>query len=340
MKSAIYFGKEDIRIADRDVPEISDGEILLRVKAVGVCPTDVKAFYSGSKSIITPRILGHEVSGIVEKSKTDKFIAGDRVNIAADNPCNVCDRCLRGLHNMCRNLTSLGVNVDGGYSEFMRIPEEYIKNGMVIKLSKDVTFLEGTFIEPVAVSINALSLANPGKIRKAVIIGDGPNAMIHLQLLKKYYKVPEVYITGMVKSRLQLAMKFGASRAIDVLNENDALESINGNVDLVDITIGNKKALDQALAFIDAGTYIVVFAGSLEDSSITTSMNKLHYNQVTYTGSTGTTLEHYIEGADIVNKKILDLESIISKTFPIDSIKKAFLYSKELEGIKGAITFN
>ncbi len=339
MRAAVYFNKEDIRIADLDIPEIFEGEILLRVKAVGVCPTDVKAFYSGSQSINKPRILGHEVSGTVEKTKTDKFIVGDRVNVAADNPCMVCDRCLRGLHNMCRNLTSLGVNIDGGYSEFMRIPAEYINNGMVIKLSSNVTFLEGTFVEPVAVSINALELANPKKIKKAIIIGDGPNAMIHLQLLKRYYGAPEVYVTGMTKARLKLATKLGASKAIDILHEKDLLQCISGNMDLIDITIGNAGALNQALTFLDAGSYVVVFGGSLEDSIITTSMNKLHYNQITFTGSTGTTIDHYIKAADVVNRKILDLESIISKTFPIEAIQKAFLYSKELEGIKGAVTF-
>ena len=340
MKSAVYLGKENIRVEDLDIPQISGGELLLRVKAVGVCPTDVKAFYSGSSSIATPRILGHEVSGIIEKSKSDEFAVGARVNVAADSPCMVCDRCLRGLHNMCRNLTSLGVNVDGGYSEFMRIPADYIKNGMVIKLSDNVSFIEGTFVEPVAVSINALSLARPEKIRKAIIIGDGPNAMIHLQLLKKYYKVPEVYVTGIIESRLQMARNFGASKAIDVVHDHDSLENIKGNMDFIDITIGNRKALDQALTFIDAGTYLVVFGGSLEDSIITTSMNQLHYNQVTYTGSTGTTLEHYNEAAGIVNNKILDLENIISKAFPIETIKDAFLYSRELKGMKGAITFD
>lgn len=340
MKSAIYSGKEDIKIVESDIPKISDGELLLKVKAVGVCPTDVKAFYSGSKSIITPRVLGHEVSGIIEKSNSSQFNVGDSVNVAADNPCMVCDRCQRGLHNMCRNLTSLGVNVDGGYSEFMRIPSEYVKNGMVIKLSKNVSFIEGTFIEPVAVSINALSLANPARIKKAVIIGDGPNAMIHLQLLKRYYKVKDVYITGMIKSRLELAMKFGATQAIDVVDNPDGLIAIAGNMDLIDVTIGNKKALDQALQFLDSGSYMVIFGGSLEDSAITTSMNQLHYNQITFTGSTGTTLEHYTEAAGIVNSKILDLQGIVSKTFSLDEIKNAFQYSRELSGIKGAITFD
>ena len=340
MKSAIYFGKEDVKIIDSKMPEIADGEILLQVKAVGVCPTDVKAYYSGSHSIITPRVLGHEVSGIVAKSLNDKFIAGERVNVAADNPCMVCDRCLRGLHNMCRNLTSLGVNVDGGYSEYMRIPADYIKNNMVIKLSDDVSFVEGSFVEPVAVSLNALSLARPEKIKKAVIIGDGPNAMIHLQLLKHYYNVPEVFVTGMMRERLDMAIKFGASKAINVLENQDELQNIKGDIDLVDITIGNKKALDQALGYLDAGTTLVVFGGSLEDSTITTSMNQLHYNQITFTGSTGTTLEHYAEAANIVNRKILDLESIVSRAFPLSSLKEAFQYSKDLKGLKGAIIFD
>lgn len=340
MKAAIYYGKENIKIVDSATPAISPGEILLKVKAVGVCPTDVKAYYSGSHSIITPRVLGHEVSGIVEKSMSKGFEPGERVNIAADNPCMVCDRCLRGLHNMCRNLASLGVNVDGGYSEYMRVPADYIKNNMVIKLVDNISFIEGTFVEPVAVSLNALSLARPEKIKKAVIIGDGPNAMIHLQLLKHYYNVPEVFVTGMMKERLDMATKFGASRTINVIENPEELQTIKGNMDLIDITIGNRKALDQAIEYVDAGSTMVIFGGSLEDSSITTSMNQLHYNQITFTGSTGTTLDHYAEAAGIVNRKILDLGSIVSKAFPLSSLKDAFQYSRELKGLKGAITFD
>ncbi len=340
MKASFFYDKENIQLEEIKKPRIFQNEILVKVKAVGVCPTDVKAYYYGSNSIKAPKIMGHEVSGIIVETKSKKFKIGDRVNIAADNPCMVCDRCIRGLHNLCRNIISLGVNIDGGYSEYMKVPPEYIDNNMVIKLADNISFIEGTFIEPVAVSLNALSLAHPQNIKKAIIIGDGPNAMIHLQLLKRYYNVHEVYITGMISTRLELARKLGVDGAINIENEPAILMNIKDNIDLVDITIGNGKALGQALSVMDAGTSLVIFGGSIQDSDIKVSMNKIHYNQITITGSTGTSLPHYIEAAKIVNSGILDLKSIISKTFTINQMEEAFRYSRNLEGIKGAIIFD
>lgn len=339
MKAAVFLGKDSISVKDIDTPSIKKGELLLKVSAVGVCPTDVKAFYNGSSSIKTPRILGHEVSGIVHDSRTDLFKPGDRVNVAADNPCMKCDRCLRGLHNMCRNITSLGVNLDGGYAEYMRIPKEFLDNNMVTKLSDRTSFIEGTFIEPVAVSINALSLTQPKKSDVAVVIGDGPNAMIHLQLLKRFYGVRRVIVTGMIPHRLQLAKELGAEEVMDVVSTPESIGLLGHDSDIVDITIGNGKALEQAMSLAEAGTRIVVFGGSMKDTPIPISMNGVHYNQITVTGSTGTNIFNYLEAAKLVNSGVLDLRKLISETFSLEQINEAFSYSREMKGIKGAITF-
>lgn len=339
MKSAIFLGKDSISVEDVELPHIKDGELLIKIKAVGVCPTDVKAFYFGSSSIKTPRILGHEVAGIVQNSRTDLFNPGDRINVAADNPCMKCDRCLRGLHNLCRNITSLGVNVDGGYAEYLRVPKEFVENHMVAKLTDNISFIEGTFIEPVAVSLNALSLTQPKNSDTAVIIGDGPNAMIHLQLLKKFYGIKKVLVMGMLPHRLKLARDLGATDAIDISSEPDYATHLGHDFDIIDITIGNGKALEQAMTLADAGTRIAVFGGSIKDSPIPITMNGVHYNQITVTGSTGTSAPNYFEAVKIVNTGILDLKTLISKTFSLEDIVESFGYSKDMRGIKGAITF-
>lgn len=339
MKAAVFLGKDSVSVKDIETPLIKKGELLLKVSAVGVCPTDVKAFYNGSSSIKTPRILGHEVSGIVHDSRTELFNPGDRVNVAADNPCMKCDRCLRGLHNMCRNITSLGVNIDGGYAEYMRIPKEFIDNNMVTRLANTTSFIEGTFIEPVAVSLNALSLIQPKKADFAVVIGDGPNAMIHLQLLKRFYGLRKVAVTGMLPHRLELAKELGADLVIDVVSTPDPTGLLGHDSDIVDITIGNNKALEQAMSLAESGTRIAVFGGSIKDTPIPITMNSVHYNQITVTGSTGTSISHYLEATKLVNSGVLDLKKLISETFNLKQITEALSYSREMKGIKGAITF-
>jgi len=338
MKAAIFHGKQDIRLEEQEIPGISEGEILIRVQAVGVCPTDVKAYYFGSSSISVPRILGHEVSGIVEKSKNPLFRNGDRVNVAADNPCLKCDRCRRGLHNLCENITSLGVGVNGGYAEYMAVPKSYVDNNMVIKINDMLSFEEATFIEPVAVSLHALSLVSPTQSDKAVIIGDGPNALIHLQLLERVFKVRNIILIGLSESRLSVANEIAKVKTLNPSKmEGKITDYVGKSVDIVDITIGNRAALDEAMEIMDYGTRMLVFAGSSQDSEIPVTMNSVHYTQRLYTGSTGTNLSHYTDAAHIVNSGILNLKALYSKKFSLDQIVDAFEYSKNLSGLKGII---
>ena len=338
MKAAVLYGKEDVRIEERIIPEIDEGQVLIRVKAVGVCPTDVKAYYFGSNSISLPRILGHEVSGIVEKSKNASLRPGTRVNVAADVPCLKCERCRRGLHNLCENLTSLGVGVDGGYSEYMVVPESFVDRYMVIALADSISYEEATFIEPVAVSLHALSLISPRENDKAVIIGDGPNALIHLQLLERIFKLNDVSVIGLSESRLAVASGLGNIKAVNPSNTIGKIsDAVGKSVDIIDVTVGNKSALDEAMEIMDYGTRMLVFGGSIKDTEIPVTMNSIHYTQRLYTGTTGTNLSHYTEAARIVNSGKLDLKSLYTKEFKLDQIKDAFEYSRNLSGLKGII---
>jgi L-iditol 2-dehydrogenase len=338
MKAAIYKGREDIEISEVPEPDVNDGEILVRVSKVGVCPTDVKAYYFGSQSIKRPIILGHEVSGVVAKSKNSKFEIGDRVNVSADNPCMKCSRCLRGLHNLCLNIQSLGINLNGGYAEFLSVPSRFIENGMVIKLSKELSFEDATFIEPTAVSIHAISLVASNYLRRAVIIGDGPNSLIHLQILKRIYKVESVTVIGLSSERLDVAKKLGADLVINLKDEKESLSSIkNMGIDLVDITIGNREAMNEAIEISDVGTRFLIFGGSLNDTQIPLTMNNVHYNQIVFAGSTGTNLSNYYKAADIVNSGVMDFRSLVTKEFKLSEIVEAFEYSKNMKGLKGII---
>ncbi len=340
MKAAIYKGKENIVISEIPDPIINDGEILVKVSSVGVCPTDVKAYYFGSKSIKTPIILGHEVSGYVASSKNSKFKNGDRVNVAADNPCMKCSRCLRGLHNLCLNIQSLGVNINGGYSEYLAVPESFIKNGMVIKLSDKISFEDATFIEPTAVSIHAINLVASEFLKKAVIIGDGPNALIHLQIMKKLYKVERVIVVGLSRERLEIASKLGANQVLNLNENKESFSSLKEiGLDLVDITIGNREAMMEALEISDVGTRFLIFGGSLNDTQIPLTMNDFHYKQLVFAGSTGTNLHNYYRAAELVNSGSMDFSSIVSKRFKLSDIIKAFEYSRNLKGLKGVIDF-
>ena len=338
MKASVYYGKDSLVVEDRPMPTMSSGEAILEVMSVGVCPTDVKSFFLGSSSIKPPIILGHEVSGVIHDSNTHLLKAGRRVNVAADSPCLACATCKKGFQNLCPNMKSLGVNIDGGYSQFMKIPKDFIDKGLVYDINDDIGFDEGALMEPVAVSVHCLNLVHYDHIENAVVIGDGPNALIHLQLLKRVKKVGNVIVIGLSAERLRMASSFGADMTINPSNGQSAIERLRETgVDLIDITIGNMDAMSEAKKIMGKGTSVLVFGGSVHDSALPITMNEVHYNQFTLTGSSGTSTDNYALATNIVNSGIIDLKGLITRKFALTEIHEAMAYSKELKGLKSVV---
>ncbi len=335
MKSVIYYGKDNMVLKEVPIPAVSQGEAILEVRSVGVCPTDVKAFFMGSSSVKSPVVLGHEVSGVIHESNTSRLNDGQRVNVAADSPCLQCTVCKKGFQNLCPDMTSLGVNIDGGYSRFMRINKDFVNKGLVYDLNDKISFDEGALIEPVAVSLHCLNLVSWDGIENAVVIGDGPNALIHIQLLKKVKNVENVIVLGLSAERLHMASALGADRTVNVLDGQSDLDMLKGTgVDVIDITIGNREAMIEAKKIVGKGSRVLVFGGSIQDSQLPFTMNELHYDQLTMTGSSGTSIGNYILAADIVNSRIIDLKRLITERFSLSKVHDALVYSREMKGLK------
>ena len=143
MKVAVYYNNKDIRLEERPKPIIKEGEILVKVKASGICGTDVMEWYRIKKA---PRILGHEIAGEIIESKSNKFKVGQRVFVSHHVPCNKCKYCLEGNHTACDTLHA-GNYDPGGFSEFIRVPKINVELGTYI-LPENVSYGEGTMIEP------------------------------------------------------------------------------------------------------------------------------------------------------------------------------------------------
>ncbi|MFZ5800704.1 MAG: alcohol dehydrogenase catalytic domain-containing protein, partial [Candidatus Omnitrophota bacterium] len=145
MKVCVYYDNKDIRIEERPKPQIKAGEILVKIRASGICGTDVMEWYRIKKA---PRVLGHEISGEIEESKAEKFKVGQRVFVSHHVPCNKCKFCREGNHTACETLHK-GNYDPGGFSEFIRVPKMNVESGTYV-LPAGVSYAEGTMIEPLA----------------------------------------------------------------------------------------------------------------------------------------------------------------------------------------------
>ncbi|WP_158613802.1 alcohol dehydrogenase catalytic domain-containing protein [Sulfodiicoccus acidiphilus] len=338
MLAAVYRGPLKITVEQVDAPQIDEGEVLIRVRAVGVCPTDVKIYKRGSNSVRSPIVLGHEVSGEVVESKDPAFQVGTRVNVAADAPCLTCSNCRRGLENICTSMLSIGMNVDGAYAEMMRVPREFLDRGLVLPLPDEVSWEEGALIEPVAVSLHALSLVRPRSQDLVVVVGDGPNALIHVKLLKGVFGVRKLVVVGMKDHRLRAAMDFGADRVIRVNElENESNSLLNEGVDVLDLTVSNRESVAEAMSLMTSGTRMVIFGGATLDVPLHVSANKVHYGQLTLTGSTGTTVNEYREAHRLLSGRKVDLRGLVSHRFSLSEVKKALEFAESQEGLKSVV---
>ena len=247
MLVAKYYKNDDVRIEEMTKPVIGQGEILVKVVASGICGTDVMEWYRIKKA---PRILGHEIAGNIVESKTDRYKVGDRVFVSHHVPCDECKYCLAGDHTACDTLH--GGNYDpGGYSEYVRVPAINVEKGVYV-LPKNVSYVEGTMIEPLACVVRAHRIIGVGKSQTVLILGSGVSGLMNIQLAK--LSGAHVIATDIDEYRLQKAKEFGADQVIH------ASQKIDRKADKVIICTGAQKAVGQAFECIDKKGTILLFA--------------------------------------------------------------------------------
>ncbi|MCX6819127.1 MAG: alcohol dehydrogenase catalytic domain-containing protein, partial [Candidatus Aenigmarchaeota archaeon] len=204
---------------------VGKGELLVKAMACGICGSDVMEWYRIKKA---PRVLGHEMAGVVAESEDNPFKVGDRVFVSHHVPCGSCHYCLNGHHTACETLHK--TNFDpGGFAEFIRVPEINVKSGVYL-LPTNVSFEQATFIEPLACVLRAQKLANIKKGDTILVLGSGISGILHVQLAKFYGA--KIFATDINEYRMKMAKKFGADYVLNA-KENIPAKLISRRNNLV-----------------------------------------------------------------------------------------------------------
>lgn len=210
MRVAMYYNNRDVRLQELPRPQIGPGELLVKVLASGICGTDVMEWYRIKKA---PLVLGHEITGeIVEIGEgIERYKTGGRIFVSHHIPCNTCRYCLSGHHTACETLHT--TNYDpGGFAEYIRVPRLNVDRGVFL-LPKEVSFEDGTFIEPLACVVRGQRVARLQPGQSVLILGSGVSGLLHL-LLARALGAGRVITTDVNEYRLKAAQKFGADAAI------------------------------------------------------------------------------------------------------------------------------
>ena len=227
MKVALLYGQKDLRIEENNKPVIKDDEVLVEVKASGVCGSDFPRVL-GTASHYYPNIFGHEFSGIVAEigSKVTEFSKGDKVSVAPLKPCHQCNDCLSGNHALCKHYSFIGSREYGAWAEYVKVPA---KN--VVKLPDDVTFLQGAFLEPITVALHGLLLMDFKPMSSVAITGMGTIGLLTLQCAK-IMGAKEITVFDIDDEKLAIAKELGADHIINTINDDvpaKVKELTNGN---------------------------------------------------------------------------------------------------------------
>lgn len=343
MKAARLYGIEDIRVEKIPVPRIGDDEVLLRVKASFICGTDVRFFKSGKPgSSDEPLVAGHEIAGIIEETglKVSEYQAGQRVGVAPNYGCGVCDICISGNTQMCKQSEALGVSVDGGFAEFMRIPAAAVRQGNITPIGDSVSFEEAALAEPLSCVYNAYEKIGIYPGDHVLVIGAGPIGLMHVKVAQMA-GAAAVYINDISEERLALAKQL-IPEVVTIGAANlqaDLAELTSGRLADVVITAASVSAI-QEMAFSLAGINgrIMFFGGLPKGRSVVQlDTNEIHYKQLTVAGTTRQSLRQYRDCLRLIESGRLKVSDLITAEADLDAIGKVIADVAAGIGLKSAI---
>lgn len=174
MKALQFFGKKDLRFVEIPEPEIQANEVLMRVKKVGICGTDLH-IYNGGMSVPTPLVLGHEFVGDIVKvgEQVNNISVGDRAVAEHVVGCEKCTYCIQGKRNLCKNPTVIGIHRPGALAEYVVLPAE-----LVYKLPDELSYDEGVLVEPVSIAVYAVRKTYVDVGDRVAVVGQGPVGLL------------------------------------------------------------------------------------------------------------------------------------------------------------------
>lgn len=331
MRVVRFHAPGDVRLEDAPEPSPGPREVKIRVRACSTCGTDVKISRFGHHHIHPPRVMGHEIAGEVVEvgAEVGGWQSGDRVQVIAAIPCGDCDFCAAGQMNICPNQVSMGYHFDGGFAEYMVVPENVLKVDGLNRIPEGLSFAEASVAEPLACALNAQELVkiNPGD--DVVVVGSGPIGCLHVRLARSY-GAKRVFLVELSRERLDMAAGLVHPDGAICSADEDAVARIHEltdgrGVDVAITAAASGAAQEQALQMLARGGRVSFFGGLPKDNpTITLDSNLVHYSELTIVGANGSSPEH--------NKRALQL--IADGKVPVkDLITHHLSLEQALDGI-------
>lgn len=324
MKAVFVKEQNQVTVNDVPLPIIGDGDILVKMRACGLCGSDLEKVY-GNYGMVSQR-LGHEPAGEIEAigKNVKNFNVGDRVFVHHHVPCYSCHYCKHEDYTMCPYYQKS--NIDPcGLAEVFLVPEWNVTRGGIIKLPDNVTFEEAAMIEPLACCIRAIDKANITNIDDVAIIGVGPAGIMHV-LLAKTFGANRVFALDINDFRLDFAKKMGAELAINMNKEDSSRirEVTDGRgVDISIVATGSIEAFLHSLELTRSGGRVILFGVPPKDSKVQLDVNRIFSNEIRLIPSLAASEKETNFALELIKTKRIDIKSIITHRFSLERVSDA-----------------
>lgn len=321
MKSAVFYGKHDLRVEESKKPEIGPWDVLIQVKACGVCGTDVHIYEGdkGAAEVTPPTILGHEFSGVVVQTGAQvvNCKAGDRVCIDPNCYCGTCEPCRNGVAHYCENMIGYGTTVNGAFAEYCAVNER-----QVYQLGEHTSFEQGAMAEPVACCLHGIDMCEIQPGHQVVVIGGGMIGLLMMQLAK-LAGAARVALLEPVENKREVAKKLGADVCIDPVRED-----VKGTLKAAGMTwintviecVGRPSTIQQAIEIAGNKAVVMMFGLTKPDETISVKPFEVFQKELVLKASF---INPYTQkrALDLIDSKRLDVSSMIYEVCGLESLE-------------------
>ncbi len=313
-----------IEFRDIPIPSIKDDEVLVRIKRIGVCGSDIHVYHGKHPFTKYPVTQGHEVSGQIAGigKNVHSLKVGQKVTIEPQVVCGECYPCRHGKYNLCESLKVMGFQTTGCASEYFAVPEE-----KVTPLPDVMTYDQGAMIEPLAVTVHAARRFPELEGANVAILGSGPIGILLMQSCKAL-GCRSVLITDISDGRLALAEECGADHAVNTLHEDfgEAMVSAFGpdKADVIYDCAGNDTTMGQAIKHARKGSKIILVA--VYEGMATVDLATLNDHELDLDTTMMYRHEDYVAAIDLVSSGKVRLEPLMSAHFPFRDYLDAYKY--------------
>jgi L-iditol 2-dehydrogenase len=330
MKAQVFRGVKQLSYEELPIPELQDDEVLVQVRVVGLCQSDIKKILYPLYE--PPRIFGHETAGTIAKVGKDVtgWQVGQRVVVMHHIPCMRCGYCMHDNFSMCdtyKNITTTAgfVPSGGGFAEYVKVPGHIVRNGGLIPIPEGISFEVASFVEPTNCCLKAVKKAQVQPGEWVLITGAGPIGLMFVMLVN--YFGGKAIVTDLLPSRISKARELGAIAAFDAREANLAsqIQGLTGGlgVDTTLLAVPSDKAFFQALDCTRKGGKILFFAEFPDEVEIPINPNILYRKEIDLMGSYSSSYRLQSLAVDIVFHGRIDVAALISDRYSLADLGAA-----------------